>query len=93
MNGRTGAGMNGKIGQSMSFGLPVVTTPIGAEGLGAVPDADLLVAGDAASFAAKVVQLYRDEATWRYELNGRSPSSMLYSTILTLEPNPVSTGP
>ena len=29
---RYGAGMKGKIGQSMSFGLPVITTSIGAEG-------------------------------------------------------------
>ena len=29
---RYGAGMKGKVGQSMSLGLPVVTTAIGAEG-------------------------------------------------------------
>ena len=30
---RYGAGMKGKVGHSMGFGLPVVTTGIGAEGL------------------------------------------------------------
>jgi polysaccharide pyruvyl transferase CsaB len=33
---RYGAGMKGKIGQSMGYGLPVVTTTIGAEGIGLV---------------------------------------------------------
>ena len=31
---RFGAGMKGKIGQALSYALPVVTTPVGAEGLG-----------------------------------------------------------
>ncbi|MEM7660442.1 MAG: hypothetical protein AAF399_30340, partial [Bacteroidota bacterium] len=31
-----GAGMKGKIGHSLSYGLPVVTTGIGAEGMGLV---------------------------------------------------------
>ena len=30
---RYGAGMKGKVGQSMQLGLPVVTTTIGAEGM------------------------------------------------------------
>jgi hypothetical protein len=31
---RRGAGMKGKVGQSLSCGLPVVTTAVGAEGMG-----------------------------------------------------------
>ena len=36
---RYGAGMKGKLGQSMSHGLPAVTTTIGAEGMGLVDEA------------------------------------------------------
>ena len=41
---RYGAGVKGKINQSMSYGVPVVTTSIGAEGLEAVDGEDILIA-------------------------------------------------
>lgn len=62
---RFGAGMNGKIGQSMSFGLPVVTTPLGAEGLGANDGDEVLIAEEPEAFAAKVSAAYKDEAVWQ----------------------------
>ncbi len=61
---RYGAGVKGKIGQSLSFGLPVVTTPIGAEGMGAVDGENMLVAEDENGFAEKVIQLYHDQILW-----------------------------
>lgn len=61
---RHGAGMKGKIGQSLSQGLPVVTTAIGAEGMGLTHERDALIADDPCAFAAAVVRLYRDEALW-----------------------------
>ncbi|WP_321491625.1 glycosyltransferase [uncultured Desulfobacter sp.] len=61
---RYGAGVKGKIGQSLSFGLPVVTTPIGAEGMGAVDGENMLVAKDENQFAEKVIQLYHDQILW-----------------------------
>jgi predicted N-acetyltransferase YhbS len=42
---------------------------------------------DAAVCARSLVSCARDEAAWRYELNGRGSSSMLHSTVLVLETN------
>lgn len=61
---RYGAGMKGKIGQSMARGLPVVTTSIGAEGMKLVDGENALVADDPAAFASAVVRLYTDERLW-----------------------------
>ena len=61
---RYGAGMKGKIGQSMSFGLPVVTTSIGAEGMSIVDGKHVLIADYPAEFASAVVRLYTDGLLW-----------------------------
>lgn len=62
---RYGAGVKGKITQSLAWGLPVVTTPIGAEGLGLVDREHAMIAADAAEMAAKIVEAYRDDVLWR----------------------------
>jgi glycosyltransferase involved in cell wall biosynthesis len=61
---RFGSGVNGKIGESLSYGLPVVTTTIGAEGW-RFKDGQVLIADGAAEFAAAVVDLYGDGALWQ----------------------------
>ncbi len=61
---RHGAGMKGKIGQSLSQGLPVVTTRIGAEGMGLRDGIEALIADDPHAFARAVVRLYQDAALW-----------------------------
>jgi glycosyltransferase involved in cell wall biosynthesis len=61
---RWGAGMKGKVGMAMAMGLPVVTTSIGAEGMGLVHGTNALVADDAQAFAEAVVRLYRDNGLW-----------------------------
>jgi glycosyltransferase involved in cell wall biosynthesis len=61
---RFGAGVKGKVGQSMAYGLPVVTTAIGAEGMLSNDDEHLLIADDAEAFAEKVLELLRDDALW-----------------------------
>jgi len=61
---RYGAGMKGKIGQSMGHGLPVVTTSIGSEGMMLTTGENALIADDAVSFAAAVVRIYRDASLW-----------------------------
>lgn len=61
---RFGAGMKGKIGQSMVHGLPVVTTTIGAEGMGLHHGENVLIADTATEFAAAVTTLYADQDLW-----------------------------
>lgn len=64
---RFGAGMKGKIGQAFEYGLPVVTTPVGAEGFD-LRDGETAVIAEAApqAFAAAIVGLYGDKARWHH---------------------------
>jgi hypothetical protein len=41
---RFGAGVKGKVLEAMGYGLPVVMTPVAAEGTHARPDVDALIA-------------------------------------------------
>ena len=61
---RFGAGLKGKINTSMGFGVPVVTSSIGAEGMNLKHGDDALVADDPVGFADAVVALYTDAALW-----------------------------
>jgi O-antigen biosynthesis protein len=68
---RYGAGVKGKITQSMSWGLPVVSTSIGAEGMHLEHEKNVLVADKAAVFARHIVHLHRDPELWqRLSQNG-----------------------
>jgi GT2 family glycosyltransferase/SAM-dependent methyltransferase len=61
---RFGAGMKGKITQALAAGLPVVTTPIGAEGLDGDGEEFMLLGEDPQELAAHVLRVYRDEELW-----------------------------
>lgn len=67
---RFAAGVQNKIIESMAAGLPVVTSTIAAEGLGAVAGRDLLLADDPARMVERVVTLLAD-APARAELAAR----------------------
>ena len=58
---RYGAGVKGKILESMSYGVPVVTTPIGAEGLPENQEDYLSIANSSEEFTKIVVQLVQNE--------------------------------
>lgn len=69
---RFGAGVKGKIGEALAYGLPVVTTDIGAEGMGFQNGHQAMVRNDPQSFAKAIVEIYRDAALWeRLSRNGR----------------------
>jgi GT2 family glycosyltransferase len=61
---RYGAGIKGKIGTAMAHGLPVVATPLAAEGMSLTAGENILVADNAEAFAGAIVQLYEDELLW-----------------------------
>jgi GT2 family glycosyltransferase/glycosyltransferase involved in cell wall biosynthesis len=61
---RFGAGIKGKINQSLARGLPVVATPCAVEGMFLKDEEDVLCAESAEDFANAIVRLYRDEALW-----------------------------
>ena len=67
-----GGGMRVKILDAWSWGLPIVSTTIGAEGIDIEPDADILIADSVPAFADAVVRIFRDPALARQlSLNGR----------------------
>jgi GT2 family glycosyltransferase len=61
---RYGAGVKGKVNMAMSHGLPVVATPMAAEGMHLVDGENVLLAADAEAFASAVLRLHEDEVLW-----------------------------
>lgn len=61
---RFGAGIKGKVLEAMGHGLPVVMTPVAAEGIPARHGEDALIASTPAAFARTLVEIYRDDALW-----------------------------
>jgi glycosyltransferase involved in cell wall biosynthesis len=61
---RFGAGTKGKITVALAHGVPVVTTPIGAEGFGEPISDALRVCVTPEEFAETVVELMSDDAAW-----------------------------
>ena len=59
---RYGAGIKGKISEAMAAGVPVVTTPIGAEGMHLESRVTAMIADSASEFARAVVELSGDPA-------------------------------
>ena len=62
---RYGAGVKGKVNMSMSYGQPVVATPVAVEGMHAENGREVLIAETPKAFADEIVRLYTDEALWR----------------------------
>ena len=78
---RFGAGIKGKINQSMAFGVPVVATSIAVEGMNLADHEHVLVADEPADFARALIELYESEELWkRLSQNGISKTEELYST-------------
>jgi glycosyltransferase involved in cell wall biosynthesis len=61
---RIGGGTRIKIVEAWAAGLPVVSTALGAEGLPYRSGVDMLVADDAAGFAAEIVRLLEDDGLY-----------------------------
>lgn len=61
---RSGAGIKGKVLESLSYGLAGVFSPIAIEGTGLSDSLDCLVADEPRAWAEQVFRLYQDEALW-----------------------------
>jgi len=73
---RFGAGMKGKIGQSLEYGLPVISTKVGVEGMGLVHERNVLIADQEQYFAEQIIRLHSDQQLWQH-LAAHSQQSML----------------
>jgi glycosyltransferase involved in cell wall biosynthesis len=62
---RLGSGTRLKILESMAWGLPVVSTVRGAEGIDVLDEEHLLLRDDPQAFAEAIVRLLSDEPTWQ----------------------------
>ena len=62
---RYGAGAKGKVVSSLCHGVPVVASPVAAEGMSLKDGRDILVASDKAEWAEHLEAAYCDEAIWR----------------------------
>lgn len=60
---RAGAGMKGKVVEALYHGLPLVTTPVGAQGLDGLPT-EITVSSDPAVLAAQIVAFLQDDGRW-----------------------------
>jgi len=68
---RYGAGVKGKINQSLAFGLPVVATRQAVEGMFLEDGESVRIADEPTDFAAAVLRLYADHSLWeRLSRNG-----------------------
>jgi len=61
---RFGAGMKGKIGESLGHGLPVVTTSVGAESIGIRSEVEAMIADTKEGLADAIVRAYNDRRLW-----------------------------
>ena len=77
---RFGAGVKGKINQSMSFGVPVIATSLAVEGMALIEREDILVGDKPEDFARALIELYESEELWnRLSENGLRKTQALYS--------------
>tara|TARA_B100000780_G_scaffold274511_1_gene239643 strand:+ start:419 stop:4477 length:4059 start_codon:yes stop_codon:yes gene_type:complete len=61
---RYGAGIKGKIGTSLSYGVPCVASKIAAEGMGLVQGQDILMSDSGDAFIDDLVEAYQNPDLW-----------------------------
>lgn len=84
---RLGSGTRHKILESMSWGMPVVSTTLGCEGIDVLDAEHLLVRDDPKEFAEAIVRLMSDAALWRkLRDSGRELVRERYSWDRVFEP-------
>lgn len=61
---RYGAGIKNKVVEAMAYGVPLVTTQVGAQGLVEL-EKIIPITDDESQFAAAIIEILRDDARWR----------------------------
>jgi glycosyltransferase involved in cell wall biosynthesis len=61
---RFGAGVKNKVVEAMNYGVPLVTTPVGLQGLHGI-DGEVRSSDDPTQFAADIVDLMHDDERWQ----------------------------
>ena len=61
---RMGAGVKNKTMEALQYGVPVVATAVGAEGMGLTDGLEIDVTDDPREFARRIVNLATDSAVW-----------------------------
>lgn len=70
---RYGAGVKGKIGQAIEYGLPIVSTSIGVEAMHIVDNTSGMIAESPKDFCSKTLELYSDAELWAsIQINARA---------------------
>lgn len=83
---RSGSGTKIKVLNAMSMGIPVVTTPVGAEGLEVQSGENILIAENARDFASQVAHLWlKPEFAERIGKNGRKTVVKKYDWAVVLK--------
>jgi GT2 family glycosyltransferase len=60
----SGRGLKGKIGEAMSYGVPVVTTSIGSEGFGFDTESFILISDNPVQFAHNIILAHENQSEW-----------------------------
>jgi glycosyltransferase involved in cell wall biosynthesis len=83
---RAGGGMRVRILEAFARGMPVVTSPVGLEGIEARPGEEVLVADSPEAFAGEVVRLLQDrELRDRLAVRGRALAEARYDWQVVLK--------
>jgi GT2 family glycosyltransferase/glycosyltransferase involved in cell wall biosynthesis len=77
---RYGAGIKGKINQSMGFGVPVVATSLAVEGMFLTDREDVLIGDTPEDFVRALIEVYGSEELWQsVSKNALEKTKTLYS--------------
>lgn len=60
-----GAGRKGKVGEALSFGIPIVSTSVGMEGFGDIKSSGVVVVDKPAEFAKAIHDLHENYDLWK----------------------------
>lgn len=77
----SGAGVKGKINQAMLYGVPVVATPIAAEGMHLVDGVNMMLAINPQQFVDKLLTLYNNCSLWEKIVLGGYKNIQMYYNV------------